>query len=411
MPAPNAPNSLARPLPGGLKRAIDYMHRHLGRKITTADLVMVSGIAERTLGKHFHAFIGLPPLRYLRQLRLAAVRESLLRSGTDASVTEVATRYGFTHLGRFSAQYRRSFGKSPSATLRQGRASISPDLSVRRVNDQPILGPQLRDTRHPEIDRLWRAPRQNADSSNLAIRALPFVFASGPTATLRALELLDRAMENDPDDGRPIGLAAWCHGQLVMYNASRAPGEDKKIAIRLAQRAAILDDHPITLAARCAVHTMVGEFDVAYSLVRRSLALDPSFGWAWSRSAWLNSYLGNSDRAIDHFHRAIALDPHSPKANSFAGIGSAYFGAGRYDAAAYWMRKAILEQPGTAWANRTLSVSYARLGERRKAMESIQSLRRYCPDLTVRRVIAAVPFRPDYLQRLGEGLSGLGLPD
>jgi tetratricopeptide (TPR) repeat protein len=115
--------------------------------------------------------------------------------------------------------------------------------------------------------------------------------------------------------------------------------------------------------------------------------------------------------AIEHFGRTILLDLHSKSsANSFVGIGSAHFGAGRYDAAAFWMRKALLEQPDTSWANRTLSVSYARLGERLKALESLEALRRYCPDLTVGQVVSAIPFRSDYLDRLGEGLSGLGLP-
>jgi hypothetical protein len=68
------------------------------------------------------------------------------------------------------------------------------------------------------------------------------------------------------------------------------------------------------------------------------------------------------------------------------------------------------EQPGASWANRSLSVSYARLGERLKALDSLDALRRFCPDLTVGQVVAAVPFKPDFLERLGDGLSGLGLP-
>jgi hypothetical protein len=63
-----------------------------------------------------------------------------------------------------------------------------------------------------------------------------------------------------------------------------------------------------------------------------------------------------------------------------------------------------------AWANRSLSVSYARLRDRLKALEALDALRQSCPDLTVTRVLAAVPFRSDFLDRLGNGLSDLGLP-
>jgi AraC-like DNA-binding protein len=47
------------------------------------------------------------------------VREELKASGPDSvTVTQVAGRWGFVHLGRFASAYRRKFGESPSATLR-----------------------------------------------------------------------------------------------------------------------------------------------------------------------------------------------------------------------------------------------------------------------------------------------------
>jgi tetratricopeptide (TPR) repeat protein len=223
--------------------------------------------------------------------------------------------------------------------------------------------------------------------------------------------LLHRAIEIDPDYGLATALAAWGHGQLVMYNGTPMPAEERGRSQQLVQRAALLDDEdPLTLTARSAVHTMAREFDVAESLVTRALAIDPQLGWAWGRSAWLHSYRGNSDRAIEHFGRALSLDASvASRGNSFAGIGSAHFQAGRYEAAASWLRSALLE-PGNAWANRSLSVSYARLGERQRALDSLDALRRFSPDLTVGQVVAAVPFQPEFLDRLGDGLSSLGLP-
>ncbi len=534
-----------RPLPHDVMRAVDYMRGGLDRKITMADLVAACGVADRTLQKHFRVFLGLSPLRYFRRLRLAAARESLLNGANSASVTEVAARYGFTHFGRFSAQYRRCFGESPSTTLRRGRTATWPGPSARSEGgetrprgviidksqlahpsrDKPsiavlpcqssALEPTLRslaasvaegiaaalcsvrslsvmmcrspavamrdpqraarelgaryfltgrivyagarlrlvirvvdaataqhvwgdsydggrddpfelqdrviqgvlraippNIRSSEIERARRASPQDLDAHGMAMRAFPLVLASQPAAARRALELLHRAIEIDPDYALATALAAWCHGQLVMYNGTNAPEQERMNALRLAQRAAILDSgDALVLTARCAVHTMAGEFDAADALLARALALDPTSGWAWGRSGWLSSYRGRPEVAIDHFGRAISLDPpSSSNANSFIGIGSAHFDAGRYDAAAFWMRKALLEQPNATWANRTLSVSYARLGERLKALEALEALRRYCPDLTVGRVMTAIPFRQDYLDRLGEGLSALGLP-
>lgn len=107
--------------PRDVRRVIDYIHENLAEAITLADLVAVSGVAGRTLLKHFREFKGVSPMRYIRNLRLARVRDEL--TGADARrVLEVATHWGFTHAGRFSIEYRKRFGESPSVTLARGRA-------------------------------------------------------------------------------------------------------------------------------------------------------------------------------------------------------------------------------------------------------------------------------------------------
>ena len=263
-----------------------------------------------------------------------------------------------------------------------------------------------------EIERARRTEPRSLDAYGLAMRALPLVFASRPDSARRALELLERAMESDPDYGLPPALASWCHGQLIMFNGTLDPAEQKRRAVGLLRRAAILeDDEPLALTARGAVHTMARDFDAAQALVTRALALDPSCGWTWGRSGWLHSYLGNAEVAIDHFGRSLSLAPTAAmRVNSFVGIGSAHFNAERYADVIQWLERALVEQPGAWWVNRSLSVSYARLGHRAEALQSLDRLRRSCPDLTVDRVVSAVPFRADFLDRLGEGLSELGLP-
>ncbi|CAN0374749.1 unnamed protein product, partial [Phaeothamnion confervicola] len=72
-------------------------------------------VSERTLRKAFHKVRGLPPCRHLRMLRLSQARRALMDTDCGAStVTEIATGFGFLELGRFSVEYRRAFGESPS---------------------------------------------------------------------------------------------------------------------------------------------------------------------------------------------------------------------------------------------------------------------------------------------------------
>ncbi len=106
-----------------VKRAIDFIEAHVDCNITLGDIVAASGVPGRTLSKHFEHYRGLPPMQYLRTLRFKKVREALRRAEPEERVTAIALQWGFGHLGRFSVEYRKRFGESPSETLRRRAGS------------------------------------------------------------------------------------------------------------------------------------------------------------------------------------------------------------------------------------------------------------------------------------------------
>jgi len=121
-------NTTAWPIaPRAVKRALDYMHANLEGPITSADIVAASGVAERTLFEQFRAFKGTSPMRYLREARLTEARRDLRRGEPGAKITEIATRWGFFHFGRFAHEYRRRFGEPPRATLSAARRTRPED--------------------------------------------------------------------------------------------------------------------------------------------------------------------------------------------------------------------------------------------------------------------------------------------
>ncbi|MEO5680339.1 MAG: AraC family transcriptional regulator [Acidimicrobiales bacterium] len=107
--------------PGATRMARDFIDAHLREPLSVAAVAAACGVSARTLQATFQSELQTTPTTYIRTRRLERVRADLSdhRSGSQATVTEVAGRWGITHLGRFAAEYRSRFGESPSQTLRR----------------------------------------------------------------------------------------------------------------------------------------------------------------------------------------------------------------------------------------------------------------------------------------------------
>ncbi|MEV0388969.1 AraC family transcriptional regulator [Nonomuraea sp. NPDC050643] len=110
--------------PAALRRAQRYCEEHAGEYVTLQDIAAAARVSVRTLQYDFRRHLHTTPLAYLRKVRLALAHADLVRmarTGAQATVAEVATRWGFKHLGRFSCLYRETYGRPPSSTLSGSR--------------------------------------------------------------------------------------------------------------------------------------------------------------------------------------------------------------------------------------------------------------------------------------------------
>jgi AraC-like DNA-binding protein len=95
-----------------------YMREHIDETITLIDLSTACGMRSRSLINAFEAIVGLSPMDYLKRLRLSSVHSMLLRADPRSTrVIDVATEWGFWHMGHFAHDYRVMFGEAPSQTL------------------------------------------------------------------------------------------------------------------------------------------------------------------------------------------------------------------------------------------------------------------------------------------------------
>jgi AraC-like DNA-binding protein len=111
------------PVPGVIRQAERFMVDNADRPITVSDVADHLGVSLRSLQAGFRCWRNTTPSAFLRRVRLQHARDGLLYSDGQSTVTMVALRCGFAHLGRFSAYYRSTFGESPNVTLRRGRSA------------------------------------------------------------------------------------------------------------------------------------------------------------------------------------------------------------------------------------------------------------------------------------------------
>ncbi len=107
------------PRPRTVKLAMDLIESEPERAWAVADLAELTGISVRSIEDGFRRYVGISPVAYLRRCRLDRAHNQLQTAAPNSlTVADVAHRWGFTHLGRFSRAYHEKFDQYPSETLR-----------------------------------------------------------------------------------------------------------------------------------------------------------------------------------------------------------------------------------------------------------------------------------------------------
>ncbi len=97
--------------------------------------------------------------------------------------------------------------------------------------------------------------------------------------------------------------------------------------------------------------------------------------------------------------------------NNYAGLGSAHEVAEEYDKATAFYQRAFEERPNASWIYRHLASSLSGAGRIDEAKQAFAVMMHSYPDLTVSKFKQAMVFSPVALNRMGENLRKLGLPD
>ncbi len=98
---------------GPLERAVEHLRATAPRHTSITALASMVGLSTSQLSALFRRHVGVSPLRYQTQLRMARARELL--DGTRLPVAAVAREAGYGDPMYFSRQFARVHGMSPTA--------------------------------------------------------------------------------------------------------------------------------------------------------------------------------------------------------------------------------------------------------------------------------------------------------
>ncbi|GAA1252219.1 AraC family transcriptional regulator [Prauserella halophila] len=107
----------SRPNSPRVRQAMEFMLERLSEPLAVTAVAEACDTSVRTLQQAFRREIGSSPLQWLRQQRLERAHALLTTGALGLSVTDVAYRCGFFHLGEFGTAFRRRFGTTPSKLL------------------------------------------------------------------------------------------------------------------------------------------------------------------------------------------------------------------------------------------------------------------------------------------------------
>lgn len=115
--------ALVNRLTDGEKTAIkikSFLLNSLEENISISKLSRRYKISERTFQNSFKSLYGMTPKYFIQMIKINKVHEDLQSYSCQyLNISEIAMKWGFTHLGRFSKSYENVFGELPSVTFKK----------------------------------------------------------------------------------------------------------------------------------------------------------------------------------------------------------------------------------------------------------------------------------------------------
>jgi adenylate cyclase len=325
----------------------------------------------------------LTVLQKIPGLHVAARTSAFSFKGKNATAQEIGQKLGVAHLVEGSV---RKSGDAVRIAARLTRADTGEELwsenYTRNLKDVfavqtelaqtiveqlrgrfggPDAGSTAKEKIQAEVQKAEKGGTKNVEAHELYLQGRFYENRHSDKSTREALAAYQHAVELDPGFARAWAGVARTHtwiagfateGGQKTFDAHLASARDA-----VARALAIEPDLPDALYARAWLETNFDfNWSAATQTVSKAMALAPADPNMLIAAANLETALGNTDRAIEIYRKAVELDPVNAQSRSFLAFGLA--NTKRFTEAHAEYARVIELNPSAPWAHAGLGLAY-----------------------------------------------------
>jgi adenylate cyclase len=260
-----------------------------------------------------------------------------------------------------------------------------------------------------DIERIKRKPPQDLAAYDYVLRSKILHHHGTKEANAEALQVLNKAIEVDPDYAQAYAWKACTLRQAILRGYTEEPDTLNAQRIENAKKALALDENDMEcLRILCEINMEQEDLDKAEHYHNRAFALNPNDPRMLAQRGELMIWLGRPEEGAEWVQRAMQLDPLG--ANGFAHLlGRALRADRRYEDAI-----AAYKQVHTAryQHHAEMAACYAAMENNHEAANQKAATLSLNPDYSTEKYIASLSYRnATDREHLRDSLNKAGLPD
>jgi TolB-like protein len=269
--------------------------------------------------------------------------------------------------------------------------------------------------REGEQHRVWSIGTRNLEAWECVRQATDGCIGGVAEEQPRARELIERALELDPDYAIAWVMRGWLHfTEADVASGIHDEGQFDRAqaaAFECGRKALELDPNCADACSMLALtHLNAGDHDKAIELGEKSIQLAPNNAENHGEFCMVLAKSGQAERAVAVELKAMRLSPFY-RPGRLRGLGLAYRMSDRLEEAVACLREAVKRDPYlTGYVN--LASVLGELGWLEEAREVAHIVLRQEPKFSIEAYTSGLSYRnPADIERIAEGLRAAGLPN